>query len=495
MADLLRARNIPEKPSPGAHKECVYWGPKKSKPLDPTLIDGLLKEEWKDYRDRTLRSSIESTLAEQTTPLGVTSSFQHWDPYPLSIVSAKGAYVTDCDGRRLLDLSMGFGAILAGHLNPTVVSEVKSALDDHGLLFVTPSPVSRQAAEIICKRFNIDQVRFTNSGTEATMSAVRLARAISGKLGILKVEGGYHGGYDPLLVSYKPELKLAGPGYSPTAVANVKGLVSGDVFVTAYNDLACLEKVLKVHHQTIACFIIEPVLQNIGLIVPDAGYLEGVRLLCDRYQIILIFDEVKTGLTAGNRGSLRLGVVPDLICLAKSIGGGVAVGAFGGKKKFMDGVTNGTYAHCGTFNGNPLAAAGIRAMDIVCTPANLARAENLNYQALRRCQQIIQKYELPAQISGFGVKGCVTWSVDRVRNYRDYMNIDFKVSELHWLWMINRGIITPPGLDEQWLVSLAHGQEEIDRLVENFKDFAKSVTGRKRVLLVPPNDSRRGCPC
>lgn len=455
----------------------MYWGPTNYKPLDTKLIDELLKQEWKAYQEGTFGSSIESKLAEKTTPLGVTSSFQHWDPYPLSVVKASGAYVIDCDGRQMLDLSMGFGAMLAGHLNPTVVKELKSALDEQGTLFVTPSPISRQAAEIICKRFNIDQVRFTNSGTEATMGAVRLARVISGKFGILKVEGGYHGGYDPLSISCKPNVDLAGPGHAPVAVAMMKGLVPGDVFVTAYNDLECLERVLKEHHDRIACFIIEPVLQNIGLVVPDAGYLEGCRSMCDKYNIILIFDEVKTGLTAGPRGASRLGVVPDLVCLAKSIGGGVAVGAFGGKKKFMDGVTNGNYAHCGTFNGNPLAVAGIRAMDMICTPENLGKAEALNFQALQRCKKIIKKHKLPAQISGFGVKGCITWSVDRVRNYRDYKNTDFKVAELHWLWMINRGIITPPGLDEQWLVSLAHGQKEIDRLVEDFQGFAEAISG------------------
>ena len=410
----------------------------------------------------------------KSLPLGVTSSFQHWDPYPISIVSAKGAWMTDVDGRELLDLSMGFGAMLAGHLNPVVVAEAKAALDT-GMLFVTPSPISTDAAERICRRFGIDQVRFTNSGTESTMYAVRTARSASGKKDIVKVEGGYHGSYDPFVVSAKPKLEYAGDPDFPTPVAD-SNLVAGNVFVVPYNNADSLEAIFEKHSSTIACFIVEPVLENIGIVLPDAGYLERVRELCDQYGIILIFDEVKTGITAGHQGAAqRLGVKPDLITLAKSIGGGLTLAAFGGKQKYMDYVTNGKMAHFGTFNGNPLAMSGIRAVDKICTAETLAAAEALNQQALERISAIIDEYQLPAHTVGFGVKGCITWSKEPVRNYRDYKATDFAVAELSWLWSLNRGIITPPGLDEQWLISLAHGQREIDILVEDFRSLAAAL--------------------
>jgi glutamate-1-semialdehyde 2,1-aminomutase len=201
-----------------------------------------------------------------------------------------------------------------------------------------------------------------------------------------------------------------------------------------------------------------------------------VRELCDEYNVVLIFDEVKTGLTAGHQGaSQRLGVTPDLITLAKSIGGGLTLAAFGGKKKYMDFVTNGKMAHFGTFNGNPLAMAGVRAADVIFTEESLAKAESFNQQALDRINVIIEQYQLPAHTVGFGVKGCITWSTEPVRNYRDYKATDFAVAELSWLWSLNRGIITPPGLDEQWLISLAHGQKEVDILVEDFESFAKAL--------------------
>jgi glutamate-1-semialdehyde 2,1-aminomutase len=453
------------------HKQTFRFVPSTSVPVDPKRVEAILKQEWEQFTKGTKESAEESCRSFKSLPLGVTSSFQHWDPYPISIVSAKGAYMTDVDGRKLLDLSMGFGAMFAGHLNPVVIEEIQSSLET-GMLFVTPSPISTDAAEMICKRFEIDQVRFTNSGTESTMYAVRVARTATDKMGILKVEGGYHGSYDPFVVSSKPALDVIGDPEEPIPAID-NNLVPGDIYVVPFNNIPALKRMFEKNATKISCFIVEPVLENLAIVLPDDGYLEQVRELCDEYNVVLIFDEVKTGLTAGAHGaSVRLGVKPDLITLAKSIGGGVPLAAFGGKKKYMDFVTNGKMAHFGTFNGNPLAMAGVRAVDRLCTDEALAAAEALNQQALDRISAIIEEYQLPAHTVGFGVKGCVTWSTTPVRNYRDYKATDFGIAEAHWLFALNRGIITPPGLDEQWLISLAHGQTEIDLLVEDFREFA-----------------------
>jgi glutamate-1-semialdehyde 2,1-aminomutase len=375
------------------HKQTFRFVPSTSVPVDPKRVEDILKQEWELFTKGTGKSAEESRRSFKALPLGVTSSFQHWDPYPISIASAKGAYMTDVDGRQLLDLSMGFGAMLAGHLNPIVVEEIENSLTS-GMLFVTPSPISTDAAERICNRFGIDQVRFTNSGTESTMYAVRVARSATEKMGILKVEGGYHGSYDPFVVSSKPALDKIGDPEDPIPAID-SNLVPGDIYVVPFNNIPALERMFEKNAGKIACFIVEPVLENLAIVLPDEGYLEQVRELCDQYNVVLIFDEVKTGLTAGAHGaSVRLGVQPDLITLAKSIGGGVPLAAFGGKKKvhgLCNQRKNGPLSvH---FNGNPL----------------------------------------------------------------------------------NRGIITPPGLDEQWLISLAHGQTEIDLLVEDFRDFAKAL--------------------
>ena len=382
--------------------------------------------------------------------------------------------MVDVDGRKMLDLSMGFGSMLVGHLNPEVMAELKSTLDV-GTLYTAPSPDSRDAAERLCRRFGIDQIRFTNSGTESTMYAVRTARAYTGKEGVVKVEGGYHGSGDALLVSNKPPLDKAGPAEAPTPVIG-NAAVPGLSYVVPYNNIEALEAVFQKHSDKIACFIVEPVLENVGIILPDEGYLESVRALCDEYKIVLIFDEVKTGLTAGPQGAAqRLGVIPDLICLAKSIGGGIPLAAFGGKTEFMKPVTDGRMPHLGTFNGHILAMAAVRAVDKLCTPTALEKAESLNIQALTRIREIIDEYELPAHTVGFGVKGCITWSDRPVRNYRDYKATDFQIAELSFIWSLNHGIMTPPGLDEQWLISLAHGQAEVDFMVNDFKEFAKTL--------------------
>jgi glutamate-1-semialdehyde 2,1-aminomutase len=448
--------------------------PESSAPLDEGRIKTLLAEEWERFEQTTPGSGQHHKRALGSLPLGVTSSFQYWDPYPVAIVSGEGAWLTDVDGRRVLDLSMGFGAMLAGHLNPTVVAAVRAALET-GTLFVTPSPSATEAAERFQRRFTLDQLRFTNSGTEATMYALRTARAYTGRKAIIKIEGGYHGGYDALQVSVKPEVADAGPEDAPTPVTPFD-VEAGTVHVVPYNDLDRLEQVLDQHAAEVACVFMEPVLENIGIVLPDEDYLTGVRALCDAKDVLLVFDEVKTGLTAGHQGaSQRLGVRPDLVTLAKSIGGGLPLAAFGGSAEVMACVTDQRMAHFGTYNGNPLVMAAAVAVDEIATEDALAAAEQLNVDALEQMNAIIATHELPAHTVGFGVKGAVTWAPAPVRNYRDYKRTDFGVAELSWLWGVNRGVLTPPGLDEQWLVSLAHTKDDMGILVGEFGDLAQAL--------------------
>jgi len=451
--------------------------PEKYTPISKTRVKKLLAQEWARFQSTTTNSATHNKRASKVLPLGVTSSFQHWDPYPISIVSAKGAYFKDVDGRKLLDLSMGFGAMMVGHLNKDVVKAVKKAMRSIGTLFVTPGPLATEAAERFQKRFDIDMLRFTNSGTESTMYAIRAARAATGKKAIIKIEGGFHGGYDPLQVSVKAPVEKIGTVTSPKPYYPT-GVEGGEVYVVSYNDTVRLEAIMKNHGKTIAAFMIEPIVENLSIILPDEGYLTKVRELCDKYKIALIFDEVKTGLTAGVAGAaMRVGVKPDLITLAKSIGGGLPLAAFGGKKEFMQTIVDGRMPHLGTYNGNPLVVAAAIAVDKIATPESLAKAEAINNATLDAIDKIIDEYSLPAHTVGFGVKGAVIWSPTPVRNYRDFKATDFEMAELSWLWGLNRGIITPPGLDEQWLVSFAHTQNDMNKLVRSFRELAQAVRG------------------
>jgi glutamate-1-semialdehyde 2,1-aminomutase len=470
MTDVVSPTTWPAH-DPGTHR----WLPEKSTPIAAGRAEQLLAAEWERFTSSTAGSGEANKRAAQTLPLGVTSSFQYWDPYPISIESAKGAYLTDVDGRQLLDLSMGFGAMLVGHLNPVVVEHVERALHETGTLFVTPSPQATDMSERFCQRFGLDMLRFTNSGTESLMYSIRAARAYTQRKAIVKIEGGYHGGYDALQVSVKPALADIGPADAP--IGDVPfDVEAGTVHVVAYNDLPMLERILAAHGSEVAAMVVEPVIENLAIVVPDEGYLAGVRALCDQYGVVLIFDEVKTGLTAGPAGAAqRLGVQPDLITLAKSIGGGFPLAAFGGKQEVMDVVVDGRMAHFGTYNGNPLVMAAARAVDEICTADALASAEANNVRAMQAMDAVIGEYELPAHTVGLGVKGCVTWSTTPVRNYRDYKATDFGVAELSWLWGVNRGILTPPGLDEQWLVSLAHTDDDMGKLVDDFTELAKAL--------------------
>ena len=429
------------------------------------------------YAQRTRRSQAATERARRSLPMGVPSSFQAYDPHPVVAASAHGSWIVDVDGNRYLDLNMGFGALFAGHMHPIVRAAVERQLD-LGTLFVTPCVDNAVVAELLGERYGLPMWRFTNSGTEATMDAIRVARAATGRDKIVKVEGGYHGHHDEVMISMKPALDRAGPADDPTPVPSTAGLTARalqDTLVIPYNDAAALERVLA--RGDIAAFIVEPAMENIGICLPDPGYLESVREITRRHGTILIFDEVKTGITASWRGATgHFGVTPDLVCLAKSIGGGLPVGAFGGTREVMDGVTSGRVLHLGTYNGNPLVMAAAKAvLAEVCTPEATQAAIDRNGRFLAALDEIIAEAGLPAHTVQLGAKGCVTYSTTPVRNYRDYKATDFDLAFAHWIWGINRGILLPPGLDEQWLVSVMHTDDDIAFATGIFRSFVDAL--------------------
>lgn len=434
--------------------------------------------ELRTYAERTVGSQRATERARRVLPLGVPSSFQAYEPHPIVVRHASGARMVDVDGNEYIDYDMGFGALFAGHMHPAVREAVKTQLDD-GSLYVTPCEANAEVAEMLADRYGLPMWRFTNSGTEATMDAIRLARGATGRHKIVKVEGGYHGHHDEVMISMKPGLNEVGPPDAPYSVPGTEGIapdvVAGTV-VVQYNDLATLERVLSTGD--IACFIVEPVMENIGIVLPDPGYLEGARRLTEQYGTMLIFDEVKTGITAGYGGATgHFGIRPDLVTLAKSIGGGFPVGAFGGRQDVMDLITQARVLHLGTYNGNPLVMAAARAtLEVACAkgPVNDAIARNARLTAA--CQRVIDEAGLPAHTVQFGAKGCVTWRSERVRNYRDYKASHFELAFAQWMHGINRGVLLPPGLDEQWLVSVMHDEADAMLYAEVFADFAAELT-------------------
>jgi glutamate-1-semialdehyde 2,1-aminomutase len=429
------------------------------------------------YAQRTRASQRANARARKVLPLGVPSSFQAYDPYPIVVRAAQGSWMEDVDGNRYTDFDMGFGALFAGHVNPLVRVAIEKQLSS-GTLFVTPCEANADVAELLAARYGLPMWRFTNSGTEATMDAIRVARAATKRDKIVKVEGGYHGHHDEVMVSMKPPLHLAGPANAPFSVASSAGIstnVVRDTIVVPYNDAEALERVLR--SGTVACFIVEPVMENIGICLPDDGYLQSVREITSRYGTLLIFDEVKTGITAGWSGaSGALGVTPDLVAVAKSIGGGLPLGAFGGKQEYMDFITTGQVVHLGTYNGNPLCMAAAKAvLADICTPEVTTKTIQRNKMLVDAVNTLIEDASLPAHSIRFGAKGCVTWAENQIRNYRDYKNTDFDLAFAQWIHGINRGILLPPGLDEQWLISVMHSDTAALHYADVFAEFVQEL--------------------
>ena len=429
------------------------------------------------YTERTKGSQRATDRARKVLPLGVPSSFQAYDPWPIVVTRAQDSWMEDVDGNRYTDYDMGFGALFAGHCHPAVRRAVETQMDN-GTLFVTPCEMNADVAESLGARYNLPMWRFTNSGTEATMDAIRVARGVTGREKIVKVEGGYHGHHDEVMISMKPPIADAGPADNPTPVPATAGITKAvleDTLVIPYNDPEALERVLK--SGEVACFIVEPVMENIGICLPQPGYLEAVREITQRYGTLLIFDEVKTGITAGWGGATgALGVQPDLVALAKSIGGGLPIGAFGGKAEYMDQITQGRVLHLGTYNGNPLCMAATKAvLDEICTPEATQITVDTNRELLDACDAIIARAGLPAHTVQFGAKGCITWATEPIRNYRDYKATDFDLAFAQWMHGINRGILLPPGLDEQWLISVMHSHDDAMKYAAVFEEFVDEL--------------------
>jgi glutamate-1-semialdehyde 2,1-aminomutase len=470
--------------------------------LSRERVSAILAREEAEYRRRTPRSAQLHERAKGSLPLGVASSFQSYDPYPLFMVDAQGSRIRDVDRNEYVDFDMAFGVLAAGHSHP-VLADVLSHRVANGTCYTFPVEDSVLMAEEIKRRFGCDLIRFSNSGTEATMDAIRVARGYTGREKILKFEGGYHGHHDDVLVSIQPPREFIGDVDAPATVPASAGLPRSRVeetVVAPFNNPEALEQILDRHRGEIAAIIVEPVQFNIGVVPPLPGFLERVRELATAYGAVLIFDEVKTGVVIAYGGATEwFGVKPDLFCLAKSIGGGVPVGAFGGRGEIMgvieklpelnegDAGTALTHttipggatrvAHLGTYNGNPLAmAAGVTVLTRILTKDVYPKLRDMGDRLATGTQKVVDEFGLPGYAVNVGPKGCVMFTPARVTNYRDFVGLDSELWAASFFYLVNRGILLPPGPDDQWTLSVQHTDEEIDRHISTFREFASELT-------------------
>ena len=440
----------------------------------------IIAEQEEVFLRRQPESARLAAQARRSLAGGVTSSWQITAPQAVWLSHGRGSRVFDVDGNEYVDLHGGYGASLAGHAHPAMVEAIRSRAG-LGTHFAQPTADAVAVAEELARRFGLPQWRFANSGTEATMDAVHLMRSITGRDLIIKMEGGYHGHHDSVQVSVAPAANDVGPANRPVPVPASSGIprgITGLTLVATFNDLASVERLLAEHPGQVAGLIVEPIMMNAGIIPPEPGYLAGLADLLHAHGALLTFDEVKTGLTAGPAGATGLsGVTPDIICLAKAIGGGIAVAAIGGTSEVMAHVAEGRYDMVGTFNGNPMAMAAARAMLCeVATDEAYKQIDALRAQAVAGIESEIARTGLQAHVVAAGAKGCVVFSPQPVRDYRGFLGIDDRYSHAHWLFQHNGGVFLPPwGKIEQWLISVQHDETDIARLVGNFAIFAAAA--------------------
>ena len=449
--------------------------------IDRDRVSELTERELEKLSQRTPASKQRYERGVKVMPGGVPSSFQENDPWPVYLERGDGARVWDVDGHEYVDFHNGFGVMAIGHANPTVGAAVKARID-LGTHFAAPTDGSIVVAEELAERFGLPQWRFTNSGTESTMDAVHLARGVTGRDVILKIEGSYHGHHDAVMVSVYPALEELGERDDPRSVPYGDGYPLALTELTRavpFNDADALEAVLGKLEGQVAGLIMEPAMMNINIIPPVDGYLERVRELTAAHGVKLIFDEVKTGATIGRGGATRrFGVEPDMITLAKAICGGYPGGAIGMTEEVASAITDGRVHQYGTFNGNPLVMAAAQAtLTEVLTDDCYAKLERSNEWLKGECNRLIDQYGLPCYSEGLGAKGCVVFAAEPLREYRDYLTkVDGDLSTLAWLYHMNHGVFMTPGVEEEWTLSIAHSEEDLQRFVDAFEAFARDVT-------------------
>jgi glutamate-1-semialdehyde 2,1-aminomutase len=449
--------------------------------IDPARVAALTEREKARLVERTRRSGEFFARAGAVMPGGVPSQFQKNDPWPVYLDRGEGARVWDVDGNEYLDFHNGFGVMCVGHANPVIAAAVKARMDQ-GTHFAAPTEGSIVVAEELRRRWGLPHWRFTNSGTESTMDAVHLARGATGRDVLVKIEGTYHGHHDAVMVSVKPPPELMGDRARPNAVPYGLGYPSTTASQTQpvpFNDADALERILAELEGRVAGVILEPAMMNINIVPPLPGYLERVRELATAHGVVLIFDEVKTGAAVAAGGATELfGVTPDVVCLAKAICGGLPGGAVGMTAPLAELVADGRVRQQGTFNGNPLVMAAAQAALLdVLTPAAYEQLQRANRELMAGCDRVIEQYGLPAHTIGMGSKGCVVMATAPIREYRDYLTrIHHPLTELAWLYHMNRGVFMTPGVDEEWTLSVLHSDADLRRYVEVFETFARDVT-------------------
>lgn len=423
------------------------------------------------------RSKQAFTRAKEVIPGGVNSpvrAFKSVGREPVFIDRGEGARLWDIDGNSYLDYVLSWGPLILGHAHPEVVEAIKKAAE-RGASYGAPTEIETDLAEEVLKAYpSMEMVRMVNSGTEATMSALRLARGVTGRNKIVKFEGCYHGHADSLLIKAGSGALTFGVPTSPgVPVTTASNTVSAQ-----YNDLEGLKELFQQQGEDIAAVILEPVTGNMGVVLPEPGFLEGLRELTEQYGTLLIFDEVMTGFRVSYGGvQARFNIDPDLTCLGKVIGGGLPVGAYGGKKKYMEQVApSGPIYQAGTLSGNPLAmAAGLTTLRLLQKPGVYEELERRTLRLSEGLKKVAQELQFPVWVNSVGAMFSAFFTNQPVKDFQSACTSDAELFGAFFRGMLERGVYLAPSQYEAVFLSTMHTDEDIDYTLEQAREVLKSL--------------------
>jgi glutamate-1-semialdehyde 2,1-aminomutase len=429
-----------------------------------------------DYQRWAQRSGELFDQASRYIPAGAGSSARTvkfgWKPYPPFMASGSGSRLTDVDGHEYVDYLLGLGPMILGHRHPAVTAAVTRAVSELGTCFGLPYELEIEAARKVCEAVpGVEQVRFSNSGSEVVGTALRLARAHTGRRLVVRFEGHYHGWQDTIYWSNHVDPALAGPASMPRPVPSGPGVpaeLADTLVVLSWNDPDSFRRLMAERGDQVAAVITEPAVFNTGCILPEPGYLELLREQTRQYGALLIFDEVITGFRFARGGAQEyFGVTPDLTTLAKGLGGGFPVAAIGGSAEAMSMIAQGRYSHSGTYNANTIACAAVSAtMDVLAEPGLFERQRALGGTLMDGLRKLGADAGLPVIVEGLGTVFQIWFSEQPIRNWRDaerYAREDLFTA--WWQEMLLRGVLFHPSQYENLFVSLVHSARDVDDML------------------------------
>ena len=423
------------------------------------------------------KSRLAFAKAQKVIPGGVNSpvrAFRSVGRDPVFIDRGEGAHIWDIDGNRYLDFVGSWGPLIVGHAHPDVVAVIKRVAE-RGTSYGAPTEIETVLAEEVLKAYpSMEMIRMVNSGTEATMSALRLARGVTGRTKIVKFEGCYHGHSDQLLIKAGSGALTYGVPTSP----GVPSQIAATTISARFNDLEGLREIFQREGDEIACVILEPVAGNMGVVLPEDGFLQGVRRLTEEYGALLIFDEVMTGFRVSYGGAqAHFGIDPDLTCLGKVIGGGLPVGAYGGKRRFMEQIApSGPIYQAGTLSGNPLAMnAGLTTLKLLQRPGTYEALASKTTRLAEGLKQLASEAELPIWVNAIGAMFSAFFTDVSVKDYASACTSDVERFAKYHRGMLERGIYLAPSQYEAVFLSTAHTESDIDQALEQARTVLRTL--------------------